>query len=204
MAFQPAPLCSLIELIFLWNSQRVENTIWVRTDEAPNATLLANLAGATATWWINNMRTVLSQDISLVQVDATYKGVDTGPQATVTAGLPSAGAVPTESTTNGTAFVVKFGTANIGRSFRGRNYVPGIPIASYVDSVLELTTANPITSAYATLNGDLVGLGATHVVVSRKSGGVLRPVAINTPVNGYTATTRASRSQRRRNPGELR
>lgn len=201
MAFQPVPAGVLVELIFSLNSQRIENTLWVTNGAVPDSSDLEIICGAVAPWWSTNLAPSLSTDLSLVQVDATYKGVATGPQFVYTTGLPDAGNAPTDSVPNGTAFVVKFGTSNIGRSFRGRNYIAGIPAASYVNSVLDNSTANAIRSAYAALPGVLSGIGYQHVVVSRRTGGALRPSGILTPVVSYSFTTQSSRSQRRRNPG---
>lgn len=201
MAFQPVPLCSIVELIYTWNSQRVENTLWMKRVAPPSAAELETLGELMITWWTAALRPSLSSDLILVQVDCTYKGVDTGPQAIVTTGLPSAGAAPTESVTNGTAFVVKFGTDFIGRSYRGRNYVPGLPTADYNNSLLAPATVASIMDGYNALTGVLDGTGWEHVVVSRFSGGASRPSGVSTAVTSYTNTTTASRSQRRRNPG---
>lgn len=201
MAFIPVPLCSLVELLFDWNGQRCEQTLWVATDTAPSAIYLANLAGVVATWWQTDLADSISDSAALVEVVATYKGSQSGPQASVTAGLPDTGNVPTASVPNGTAFVVKFGTANIGRSFRGRNYVVGVPQSAFVDSVMTISAANAILGSYSNLTANLSAIQATHVVVSQFTNGAPRVSGINTPVNSYTATTRASRSQRRRNPG---
>lgn len=201
MAFIPAPLCILCEMVFELGDQRVENTIWARVDTAPSAVFLDNLAGALITWWDTEVRSAISQDCALVLVQCTYKGSATGPQGSSTAGLPMNGSVPTAAAPNGTAFVVKFGTANIGRSYRGRNYVAGLPASSIADSIYSINETNDVLGAYSSLTALLGGLNAEHVVVSFFTGGAARPAGVATPVTSYTATTRGTRSQRRRNPG---
>jgi len=201
MAFQPVPNAVLVELIGNYNGASVENTIWVQTDGPVTAVALEVIANVVKTWWIDEMREQLSNDFFLSQVVATYKGDAEGPQFIDTAGLPSTGAVPTEALPNGTALVVKFGTANIGRSFRGRNYVAALPSSAVVNSVYTPAVVAQVTAAYEALGSDLAGISLPHVVASRFTGGAARPAGIITPVTSYTVVTPNTRSQRRRNPG---
>lgn len=201
MAFIPAPLCSLVELVFVLAQQRVENTIWVRHDAVPNATLLSNIAEAMIGWWKDNLAEQISQDCTLDLVQVTYKGDPTGPQAIETLGLPDAGNVPTGAVPNGSAFVVKFGTDLIGRSFRGRNYVAGLPATAVAGSIYSAPVTAAVLSAYSALAGVLTPLNAEHVVVSFHNNGVPRVSGVATAVSSYTNTNRGTRSQRRRNPG---
>jgi len=195
------PVCALVELIFSLNGSRTENTLWFKRLTTPDASDLLALAGEVATWWTTNLAPSISNDCALQEVDATWKATGTGPQAIYTTGLPDAGNVPTDSSNNGNAFVVKFGTENIGRSYRGRNYIAGIPAASYTNSVLDTAVGNSIVGAYELLPAAVASAGWTHVVVSTHTGGDPRPTGISTPVTYYIATTLSSRSQRRRNPG---
>lgn len=201
MAFIPAPLCSLVELVFLLAQQRIENTLWIRHDAVPNAALLANIGEGVIGWWIANMAPLVSQDCVLDLVQVTYKGDPTGPQAIVTTGLPDAGNVPSGAVPNGSAFVVKFGTDLLGRSFRGRNYVAGLPATSVAGSIYSAPTTNAVLTAYSALAGVLTPLNAEHVVVSFQNNGVPRVSGVATSVSSYTNTNRGTRSQRRRNPG---
>lgn len=201
MAFQPVPNAALVELLFNYNGQTVENTVWVQTDGPITEVGLGVIANVVKNWWIDNMRTQTSSDMQLVQLVATYKGDAEGPQHIETAGLPSPGAVPSEGLPNGTALVVKFGTASIGRSFRGRNYVPGLPSSAVVNSVYNPAPVADVVQAYEALGTALQGISLPHIVVSRFSGGVLRPAGISTLVTSYSVVTPSTRSQRRRNPG---
>lgn len=201
MAFQPVPDCSLIELIFNYNAQSVENTFGVRTTGGITAIGLSVITNTVKNWWLDEMREQLSSDIQLVQVVGTYKGDPEGPQFIDATDLPSPGAVPTEGLPNGTALVIKLATENIGRSFRGRNYIPGLPQSAVVNSFYQPGQVVPVVNAYNTLIGQLEVLGFPMVVISRKSNNVLRPFGIITNVTSATNVSMGTRSQRRRNPG---
>lgn len=201
MAFIPAPGVALFELVFNLAAQEIENTLWLQSTTVWDSTFLDTVGGALASWWATELAPSLSTDLELVRVVGTAKHVQSGAQAIVTAGLPAAGDAPLPAAANGTAFVVKFGTANIGRSNRGRNYIAGIPADDWVNSLLVTGTANAITAAYNALPAALAGLPATHVVTSFSFNNVPRTTAQSTPVTSYSATTLGSRSQRRRNPG---
>jgi hypothetical protein len=199
--FIPAPGAALFELVFNLAGQEIENTIWCRSTTAWDAGFLDTVAGSLASWWATELAPVMSDDMVLIRVVGTAKNVQSGAQAIVTAGMPIAGDDPRAAAPNNVAFVVKFGTAFIGRSNRGRNYVTGYPSESWVGSSLVAGAANPTTAAYNALPAVLAGNTAEHVVASFQFNNVPRVTAQLTPVTSYVAVTPASRSQRRRNPG---
>jgi hypothetical protein len=104
---------------------------------------------------------------------------------------------------------ISFHTGNRGRSFRGRNYLAGIPVNQVATSTFEETWANNVVDAYLQMKSDLGGADFTHVVVSRFSGveliagkkhSIPRVAGIATPVDSYSFTDRTIDSQRKRLP----
>jgi len=201
MPFQEVPNCTLVDIVQLIAGQRIENTIWVQQAEPPTAGQLELLTDSIVTWWDTEMAPLLSNQISLVLVQATYKGDVTGPQFINSLTVPITGESLTHAIANGAALVVKFGTSNIGRSFRGRNYIAGAPDNVCVDSVFTVDFVGDVLAAYQALPAALSDVSAAHVVVSRRTAGAERPTGIATLVTSYSNTNRGTRSQRRRNPG---
>lgn len=92
-------------------------------------------------------------------------------------------------------------TGRIGRSRRGRNYIPGIAenVVSTGD-IIGTTFRNTIVDAYIALRNDLQADGFVNVVASFIADGVARVTALGTAITN-TVVDPYSDSQRRRLAG---
>jgi len=159
---------------------------------------LQDLADEVANWVTTTLLDNLHAGFTVNSIKATNLNSASDPVAFSTDGLPASGAVGGAALTNQNAFVMSFKTASRGRSFRGRNYIPGIPPAGLATptefSSAEVTAQ---TAAYHDLASVTSALGWTHVVLSRYHDGVQRLVGVATPVTDYVGRT-AVGTQRRR------
>lgn len=208
MPFVPAANTAEFELIQTLDGQRLENTLYGRTVAPWTAAQISAVCDSLAAWWTANMRPLLSDQIELVAVEGTSLESATAPVGANTTGTPSIGALD-ESIPNNCSLAISFRTALRGRSFRGRNYIAGIPVASVLRSHVEPGLVDSITAAYNALPDAFSdGLsGALWVVVSRFSGvdvdgrPIPRVTAVTTPITGAHVVDDVIDSQRRRLPG---
>lgn len=199
MAFQPVAATALVELLFSWGGKTVENTLYFRKDTDWDVTDLAGLSGGVIGWWSANLAPQTTTEISLVACKATSLAAVTGPQFINTTDLPVTGEVATDSVPNNVAFCISFRSALIGRGFRGRNYVPGLPKANFDGSLLAPTPVAALVTAYEALLSGLAG--GTWVVVHRVSDHVVLLTGETVPIISVQAVDNVADSQRRRLPG---
>lgn len=202
MPFTPVPDTIQMELRHLLDGQMVENTLYFRNNNGAwgdqEAATFAQTIGA---WYAGGPLDQLSQDLTLREVYITDLSSVSGFTVTVPLVPPTPGGVAEESMSNNVAVCVSFRTAFRGRSFRGRNYLAGIPIGAVLHNTLTTGFVNAINDAYGDLQSIVNAVGVEWVVVSRYSGGVLRPTGIATPVQAAFLTDTTVDSQRRRLPG---
>lgn len=201
MAFQPVPATALAELIFSLDSQIVENTLYFRRGTDYDVAALNALGDAVINWWDVNMQPAISTSCSLVRCDVTALHAQTGPKVSRTTGLPLAGLNVVTAVPNNVALCVSFRTALIGRAFRGRNYVAGIPESFFNVSRMSSGDAEIYRFAYQQLMTPLLGTN-TWVVVTRTVNKVVQsPTALTNPVTAVVMSDFVADSQRRRLPG---
>lgn len=208
MPFIPVPNTAEVELVQVLDGQRIENTLYVAQSTAWDAPALNQLCDIVAAWWTANMAPIVSDQVTLITVEATSLESNTAPVGANTTGTPSIG-LQGEPVPNNCALAVSFRTALRGRSFRGRNYVAGLAEAdvnrSHVDATLVLQVQDAY-NAFLTAVSD-APVGGTWVVVSRFSGvdsagrPIPRGTGIATPVVSALVTDDVIDSQRRRLPG---
>lgn len=122
------------------------------------------------------------------------------PVYTSISGLPVVGSAAVDSTPNNASYVITHRTNSRGRSFRGRNFFPGLTENDVVNGLLGGGVATARLAGWATyINSVELATLWSHVVASQVSGGVDRVLGLTTVVTSYTITD-AVRSQRRRTP----
>lgn len=208
MPFVPVENVAEAEMRMLLDNQKIENTLWFQHDGEILAADLDELTDALQHWW-----------------DVSYAGLTTGlnflrevfaADQTSSTGLVSThdgeGANGDGSTTylpNNVSIVASFRTAQRGRSFRGRNYIAGIPTDKTSDANhIQSSYASEIITAYNDLLGpDALVTGWTWGVASRFSGvdgdgkPIPREAGIFTPITATVVVDLVIDSQRRRLPG---
>src|SRR5215212_12212177 len=125
MAFVPAAKTALVELVYAWDAQPVENTIFLRHLDPITLPVLQALGASVFDWWDANVQALQSVDVELTEVSCTDMTTATGPFYSFTAGLPLQGGVAEEAVPANVAPCISFRTGSRGRSFRGRNYLIG-------------------------------------------------------------------------------
>jgi hypothetical protein len=200
MTFQPVNATAEAELVFSLAGQVCENTLFFRQDTTYNVSDLTDLSAALITWWVDNMQAELSTDITLTSVKCTSIEEPGGPQFINTATLPIAGAVPTGAAPNNVAACISLRTALIGRPFRGRNYIAGLPKTVITNSTISGTVLSNIATAYAALK--VLPVTGRWVVVTRQVDHVIQmPAALTNFVTTAFFVNPFAKSQRRRTPG---
>lgn len=198
-----------VELVFGLDGETIENTLYFNKTGAWTPAEFTALGSALHDWWQLGMSTHLSSTCALIAIKLTDLTSLTGAAITYSTGLPSAGTVSAEPVPNNVAPCITLHTANRGRSYRGRNYIGGIPNDQVSTNRFLATIADPITAAYMQLIDVASAQACTWVVVSRYSGITVvggrrvptpRSEGISTPVLSASFTDNVVDSQRRRLP----
>lgn len=199
------PVSSVIasEVQFTQEGQLVEITIDVHVVVAITTALLNSLAAIIFGWWDSTQRFDTASALTITGVRMTDLTTSTGlsqingyggatPNGSGTAALPN----------NVTATITK-ATPLRGRSYRGRNFIPGIDrteLTATDYNILLPASVAAFVSNWVALDAALVAGGFQPVIVSRFSGGAPRLVGVATPITSYRMNDVID-SQRRRLPG---
>jgi len=209
MPFVPAPNTALIEVVYEWDGQVVENTLYYEKNTTPILTDLAALTDAVRAYIIDQVLPALAATIQLVRVVGTLLDTIDGLQAFSTTDLPMSGSGGA-SVPNNVSICVSLKSANRGRSARGRNFIPGLPTAGFVESEMTPTLRAAFQTAWNGLITVAAEDGWTQVVCSRFSGFTIvdgkkvptpRPEAVNYAIVSAQIIDDVADSQRRRLPG---
>lgn len=160
------------------------------------------LAVGLGDWFTGNVLPSLSSNYVYEQTVVT--GLRTASDFTFTndANSGQAGGSLVVSDPNNVTLAISFRSGMTGRSFRGRNYLPGIPGSAISDNRVSSILANLFAGAYEILMGeDAIATGFTWGVISRRTGGALRAAGIVTPITQVVIVDTVVDSQRRRLPG---
>lgn len=179
--------------------QSITNGIWLeRTDDSLwTGATLEEMCNVLFAWWNDNLSIDLSDDLTLENVTAREYSVEAGAYAASTVGTAS-GQVIGESEAPNVACSIKFATAKVGRSYRGRNYIAGIPTTDVDGMTIQGDFILALEASYGLLPVTISAYDARHVVVSTKQDGVWLTEGVVTPVQSYNVPTSRVRTQRRR------
>lgn len=198
MAYIPALNTVKVVLEQLFGSQVLANIIYFLMTGTPTEEIMDDLVLDVIDWWDDNIRTHLSNALSLTAVTGTDLTTESGATVTETLATPLAGAGTEEATPSNAATVVSFRTAGRGRSARGRNYVSGLTTAHTVSPTdISTSQAGALLAGYEALSAVETANSCTHVVVSKFHNKLPRASALIQPVTAYVCDT-AIDSQRRR------
>lgn len=202
MAYIPSTNVVQGDISFIIDGQTVEITVHVAFPTAVVLSTLNLLAANILNWWDTSFRSIISDELNITGV--TLTDLTTATSASIfypyagsnPAGVVTGGAVPN----NATAVVTKR-TDSRGRSFRGRNYIPGVPDAAVNDAVqLSSTFVVDALLSWASLDAALAGSGGTPVVLSKFTAGAPRGHGVATNITAYSMDDLID-SQRRRLAG---
>jgi hypothetical protein len=202
MPFVPVADTVLAEIRMELYGQRIENTLGFRLLGGSGTAEATALANDLTIWWAELYSVPLSNELSLREVTITDLASESGYSVSVTAPTPApTGDVNAPGLPGNVAACISFRTVSRGRSFRGRNYVPGIAEASVSGNTLDATVRAGILAAYNGLAAAVVSDDWEHVVISRFTDGAPRVAGVATPVTSYVFADNFVDSQRRRLTG---
>lgn len=212
MPFVPVPDTVAIDVVYDWDGQIVENTLYYRKT-APTEAEVISLVETVTAYIKTEIMPLLTELISLVRVVGTLLDAIDAFTYTSATGLPEAGAIlaaTAKSFPGNVTMAVSFRTSVAGRSGRGRNYVPGLVDLRDGNSLLDDTYSLQVVEAWQGLRLVASTDDWEQVVVSRFSGSTIvdgkkvptpRAEGIARPVITTLLTDRTLDSQRRRLPG---
>jgi len=208
MPFIPVANVLETEVRMLLDNQKIENTLYWFKDVGWEVADAVALAGDLLVWWNTFYAVPLSTQLSLREIYCTDLSSATGFTHTQPAPAPApTGDVDFESEPNQVAIAISFRTNQRGRSFRGRNFVSGLPGNGVLQNTVEPGTVANIVAAYNELLAVAAANGAEWSVVSRYSGvdadgdPIPRAAGISTTITSVIAVDPTVDSQRRRSPG---
>lgn len=201
MAFIPANLTARLTPIFsLPNNQRAVNTLHVVNGDGWNATSLQLLIDTYEEWFTEFLDTLMSNQVSLIGIDARDMSVQNGAVINYTPTSPLPGASTSNVMPGNVSACIAFKTGLAGRSFNGRVYHVGLTETMVSGDFVNAVTIDAIRDVYQELGDAIIALEWQHVVVSYVSEGVPRTSAVTTPITEYAVRTARVASQRRRLP----
>lgn len=200
MAFVPADNVAEIAMHVYHLNEDCVNVFHIkRTGLSMTVADLDALNALIKTWWIENVRGLVSASTVLWKLVATRLTVqnDVQRELFVTAN-DGTGTVSYPPMPGGTTCAISWRTANTGKSYRGRTYHIGLTQAAVDGNNLNSGTQTALNEAYADLpNAIHTDTFNTMVVLSRRSNGSARTAAVATPITSVIVGSSID-SQRRR------
>lgn len=198
----PIPTADTVraELIFNYGTVVLENVLHFTTELVSWGTANMEDLGAALYNWANiEYLGWMSDDIQLAEILLTSLDPAHAFQINATGDYPVIGGTVDPILPSNVNAVVKFLTGNIGRSFRGRAYVPGLGESFVVGNALDTAKAGQLLNVWEELP-DILNAEAPdwfHTVVSFYTAGAPRANGVATPVTTY-AVDGLVKTQRRR------
>lgn len=200
MPFIRVPNTVMVEMVYRWDGQTVENVFHASNAVSYDETDIADLLDVFRLWGINDALPTMSNTVTLVNLIGTDLDSATGPRIEDATGLPVAGSAVSPSMPNNVSVVVKWTTANRGRSYRGRTYWIGLREDVVAANQIVAAQQTAIVNAATALLADVALAGWALVVASRYTDNAPRAQGITTPITGFSVEPTID-SQRRRLPG---
>lgn len=201
MAFQPVIGTAEVDIRGTLNGQLVENTIFLHVGDAWTAELLASAASIVRDWWFANIMPALPTAYVFREVFVKDLTTAAGLEASDSIGFGIQGTDSRAVLPGNATLAVSFRTGLAGRSFRGRNFVPGMTVGDVEGNTVTTGFAGEMSGGYEALLTALVDSDFTWVVVSRVTEGAIRATGLTTPVIAVAITDLLVDSMRRRLTG---
>lgn len=199
--FIPAPATARIQLIYTYNSQRIENVFHVLSGGGLLVADLDRIEAVFAAWWTATGRAQASGSLNLVLIVADALNVVSGLHKEYSSGWTAVGLLGGVGMPGQNAICVKLATSFSGRSYRGRIFWPSLSVNDYSNGLATTTRRDAIVAAVNTLRTNLAAGGDTLAVVSYCNGGAWRTTAAVTAVTGVSSKTTVCQQKRRRVAG---
>jgi hypothetical protein len=201
MAFIPILNGAQCEIRYTWNGEQVENVIGLAIPTDYDVASFATLAGQIVSAWETYASTVSSNECALRELYFTDLQSSFGSTYSHSIPVPLPGDLSVDSVPNNCSCAISFRTRFRGRSYRGRNYPPGMPETLTDGSRVAQAWRDAWTSFYATVYGAALANGTPMGVISRRENGLPKTIGGITPITTILFVDDVIDSQRRRLPG---
>lgn len=202
MAFIPVANTVAVETIFELDGQIVENTsYWEAVDVTPTLTEVQTLLDTIRGVVEEDLLPLLADAIKLVRLVGTLLTAVDSLSTTLNISPAVSGGVGGPFYPNNVSYTVSFLTSARGRSFRGRNYIAGLPVDAVSGNTVDSDFRTGLLAYYTGLRAEMSELGWQMVVVSRYANHAPRVAGVTTPIDSFTTFDATVDSQRRRLPG---
>jgi len=208
MPFVPVENVPLDVLRMEYDGQQVENILYFAFPGAIDGTMLTDLCTEMKGWWAASYASVITDQVTLREVVATDLTTATSGQSSVSGGGETGDFLAVGMPGN-VSLSVSFRTDFRGRSFRGRNFLVGIPI-SQVEDISQVIAGyeTGVLAAYNAVFASATAQGVVWSVVSRFSGvdpvthaPIPRVAGVPTPITSVILVDRTLDGMRQRLPG---
>lgn len=185
-SFVPGTGVVKCDLEFLLNNQKMYNSLFFVTHAPIGTQEFATLAGQLVDWWNTYLRPIIPPTCGLNMIRVTDQGSPNGAQIQYTVGLPLWGTSANHAAPGNVTIAVRFTTAKRGRSYTGRNFLPGVPREEIFNDVVQSAFLAAVKAAYEALLPIPFPGDAVWVVASKIAGKVLRTTLETTAVEGVS------------------
>lgn len=198
LPFIPFADCAEVVMQFVQQSVPWFLTFGVSSTDPLTPTKLQEIWDVFDAWWSSDLDTNVSTNCTLTAIKATdlttqFSPVILGTPTGTATGALSGSVLPAQ-----VAIVTSFGTANRGRSYRGRSYLAG-RVFTDQDTVTQWGSArvSAVETAYTNLEIALNAESCQLAVLSRQENGVRRTVGVATPITTITTKSQIATQRRR-------
>jgi len=185
MAFIPIPNVGLISSVYQ-DDDGVEavNRFYASTISVPTETDLEEMATQFMTSWLARIAGTMMSNWTLTGLTVRAMNEEFGLIFTQSADLPANATVGSGEQPNQVSATITWLTGLVGRSFRGRTYVVGLPLTYVSAGQKRLTDSGQgnLQTAWDGLRQDFEDAGHALQVVSLSNGGVPRTEGVTTPI----------------------
>jgi len=201
MPNQPVPNTIQANVRYLLFGQLVENVYHIESPNGVDAQVLSDVLAQMASWASLSLHPLLSQSLVFTGVVVTNLSIEGGGQLAFeqVGGLPGGDVQVSEP--GNVSYCISLRTARIGRAYRGRKYIAGMPIDKRTGNTVNAGWAGALVQSFQDLVAVLQTINCFLVVVSRTLDLVERLVPVTETVVSITTTDLFIDSQRRRLTG---
>lgn len=201
MPFIPVLNGATMEMRYTWQGEQVESVVGLAIPTNYNVNQFDTFALNVVTDWNAIVKPVTHTSCALRELYFTDQQSASGSTFTYSTDLPSAGTATGDSMPNNCSCAISFRTAFRGRSYRGRNYPPGLPEEYANNNRVTVTWQNAWLQFYAALFGRANDNNTPLGVISRYANNAPRTTGQITPITAILFVDNVIDSQRRRLPG---
>ena len=202
MPFIPVADTVEVELFQMLHGQKIENTQYWRKIGGSSVADATDLWNSLLIWWSTSFSIQLSNQLTLLGAKITDLSSETSYAVEFAAPAPHpAGHSVSFGLPGNVALVASFRTNSRGRSYRGRNFVAGLPEDGVDGNTVQTSVVNALQASYAALLSDFAPSGWEWVVASRFHNKLPRVAGIATAITSVIVVDPYIDSQRRRLTG---